>query len=326
MKIAHISDIHCDSTKGSYKKIENVLKSIKNKKVDHVVITGDLSSKGLEAEFAMVNELFNKYGLDSSDKLTVIPGNHDMFPELFNEEDWEEKIEETCLEELPQLLKKAFRIISNYRNYSRGNYYSSINRFYHNYKYTLENIISLGPNKYPFPFIKLLENDIALICIDSNKVYPTMQVSFFDVIESLGRMIWGDRDWIDESFDYSDNPICCNGWIEIKDIKKVFAHPSLRGKKKVVLLHHYLYKLEEVLEYQTESFGYYMRIWPRSLNAFLEHIKKQKVDVVLHGHWHISETYKHGNIRIVNSGDSIHTGWHLIDFTKPNLRVQKVIS
>lgn len=46
--------------------------------IDHVVVTGDLSNLALESEFDRARALFERMGLDAS-RLTVVPGNHDVY-------------------------------------------------------------------------------------------------------------------------------------------------------------------------------------------------------------------------------------------------------
>ncbi len=47
--------------------------------VDHVVITGDLTNLALEGEYELARELIERdLGLDTS-RVTVVPGNHDMY-------------------------------------------------------------------------------------------------------------------------------------------------------------------------------------------------------------------------------------------------------
>lgn len=47
--------------------------------VDHVIITGDLAHCGLEAEFMEMRAILEVTGWWGTEKLTVVPGNHDRF-------------------------------------------------------------------------------------------------------------------------------------------------------------------------------------------------------------------------------------------------------
>lgn len=104
MKIAHLSDLHLLSLEGvppwrflnkrltgwlnlRFKRhsvhraeyVRAIAHEIARLDVDHVVVTGDLTNLALEPEFAMARELFERdLGLDAS-RVTVVPGNHDLY-------------------------------------------------------------------------------------------------------------------------------------------------------------------------------------------------------------------------------------------------------
>lgn len=103
MRIAHISDIHLLSLKGSrwldflskrwigglnlltsrsrhYQAaiFEAMVEDLNRAQVDHVVVTGDITNVALEAEFAFAREKFDLIELGPSG-VTVIPGNHDAY-------------------------------------------------------------------------------------------------------------------------------------------------------------------------------------------------------------------------------------------------------
>ena len=54
---------------------------------DHIVITGDITSNGDARDLRTVRRLFESLGIMASSKLTVIPGNHDLYggPHLADE-------------------------------------------------------------------------------------------------------------------------------------------------------------------------------------------------------------------------------------------------
>jgi 3',5'-cyclic AMP phosphodiesterase CpdA len=104
MRIAHFSDLHLLSLdgvpmrrfinkrltgwinlrlkRGSIHKAEYVraiAREIARAKVDHVIITGDLTNLALESEFELARDVIeNDLGLDPAD-VTVVPGNHDLY-------------------------------------------------------------------------------------------------------------------------------------------------------------------------------------------------------------------------------------------------------
>ncbi len=104
MRIAHFSDLHLLSLEGvpmwrflnkrltgwanlrfkrghihraSY--VRAIAGEIARAKVDHVVVTGDLTNLALEPEFELARSLLrDDLGLDPS-RVTVVPGNHDLY-------------------------------------------------------------------------------------------------------------------------------------------------------------------------------------------------------------------------------------------------------
>lgn len=104
MRIAHFSDLHVLSLEGvephrflnkritGYANlrlkrghvhhprfVRAIAREIRRSKVDHVVITGDLTNLALDEEFAAVRELLDdELGLAAGD-LSIVPGNHDLY-------------------------------------------------------------------------------------------------------------------------------------------------------------------------------------------------------------------------------------------------------
>jgi 3',5'-cyclic AMP phosphodiesterase CpdA len=104
MRIAHFSDLHLLSLEGvppwrflnkrltgwvnlrlkrghvhkaSY--VRAIAREIANSKIDHVVVTGDLTNLALEPEFELAREVLQKeLGIDPA-RVTVVPGNHDLY-------------------------------------------------------------------------------------------------------------------------------------------------------------------------------------------------------------------------------------------------------
>ncbi len=104
MRIAHLSDPHIlDLTgidnarlllnkrftgwvniklhRGSVHKrqvVESMMDDIRAQKIDHVVITGDITNLALEPEFELAREVFARLGL-APEHVSIIPGNHDVY-------------------------------------------------------------------------------------------------------------------------------------------------------------------------------------------------------------------------------------------------------
>ena len=92
MRIAHISDIHCNFGTDFNKKIYEKAVSILNKiDTDLIFISGDLTTDGLLPEYELAKEKLKEI----KGKQAIIPGNHDernlgwkLFPEFFGDTDF----------------------------------------------------------------------------------------------------------------------------------------------------------------------------------------------------------------------------------------------
>ncbi|WP_224249460.1 metallophosphoesterase family protein [Hyalangium gracile] len=74
-KLAHLSDLHLDLSPSSDSAARALVATLLAERVDHVVVTGDLTHQGASAEFRRFREIFSPL-LDTA-RLTFIPGNHD---------------------------------------------------------------------------------------------------------------------------------------------------------------------------------------------------------------------------------------------------------
>jgi Icc protein len=79
--IAHISDLHLNSfyNDSIFKLSSYLLKYISEQKVDHLIITGDITDNASEKDLELFRRILVKYGFINGDKLSIIPGNHDIF-------------------------------------------------------------------------------------------------------------------------------------------------------------------------------------------------------------------------------------------------------
>jgi 3',5'-cyclic AMP phosphodiesterase CpdA len=92
MKIAHISDIHCNlGTDFNEKVFEKAIKMVNKINPDLVFISGDLTTDGLLSEYDLAKEKIKEINV----KPAVVPGNHDernlgfkLFREVFGETDF----------------------------------------------------------------------------------------------------------------------------------------------------------------------------------------------------------------------------------------------
>lgn len=73
--LAHLSDLHLDLSPTSDAAATALVETLLAERVDHVVVTGDLTHRGAKAEFHRFQEIFAP--LIETERLTFIPGNHD---------------------------------------------------------------------------------------------------------------------------------------------------------------------------------------------------------------------------------------------------------
>jgi 3',5'-cyclic-AMP phosphodiesterase len=100
MRIAHLSDVHLIAARSSRrtyglrsravrfgrtndpalrgKRLATALRAVKEHGADHLVVSGDLTELGDEAEYELFGEILADSGIDA-DRITLIPGNHDAY-------------------------------------------------------------------------------------------------------------------------------------------------------------------------------------------------------------------------------------------------------
>jgi 3',5'-cyclic-AMP phosphodiesterase len=81
MKIAHISDIHLDSQENPecLTDIDMLLSELLRSGHDHIVLTGDIVDVANFDDLYRLREIFESHGILNWEKVTIIPGNHDIF-------------------------------------------------------------------------------------------------------------------------------------------------------------------------------------------------------------------------------------------------------
>lgn len=101
MRIAHISDIHCNfGTDFNEQMYNKAVKQVNTSDADLVFVSGDLTTWGLLSEYALAQEQLKAI----NPRLTIVPGNHDernlgykLFPEFFGETDFIHRFDELNL-------------------------------------------------------------------------------------------------------------------------------------------------------------------------------------------------------------------------------------
>jgi Icc protein len=132
-RLVHISDPHLSRQfyREHLKSFKLLLKSILAAGCDHLVITGDIVSTGEEEDYFLAREILGTLDLLDSARLTVVPGNHDIFGGPHRAVD---------VLSFPQYIRNV--------DYSRH-----LELFQIVFGETLENVVSYGRDSI-FPFVK----------------------------------------------------------------------------------------------------------------------------------------------------------------------------
>jgi Icc protein len=132
-RLVHLSDPHLSRQfyREHMKSFKLLLKSILAEGFDHLVITGDLVSTGDEDDYYLAREILGNLGLLDANRLTVVPGNHDIFGGPHRAVD---------ILSFPQYIRSV-------------DYKRHLERFQLVFGETLGNVISYGQDSV-FPFVK----------------------------------------------------------------------------------------------------------------------------------------------------------------------------
>ncbi|MCX6135730.1 MAG: metallophosphoesterase [Ignavibacteriales bacterium] len=132
-RLVHISDPHLSRQfyREHLKSFKLLLKSILAAGCDHLVITGDIVSTGEEDDYYLAREILGTLDLLDSTRLTVVPGNHDIFGGPHRAVD---------VLSFPQYIRNV--------DYARH-----LDLFQIVFGETLENVVSYGSDSI-FPFVK----------------------------------------------------------------------------------------------------------------------------------------------------------------------------
>ena len=136
MKIAHISDLHLNSffKDSNLRVIKHLLKYILQQQADHIVITGDLVDNADPKDLETLRNLFRKFGLLESDRMSLVIGNHDIFGG-------------------PQTPEELFTFTEKCRSV---NYKKKVKEFGEYFSETFKNCIYQNEENV-FPFVKILD-------------------------------------------------------------------------------------------------------------------------------------------------------------------------
>ena len=286
MKLAHISDLHFGRSNENDKRINSLIEAINDFGVDHLAITGDLTAWGSQDQYESVIKVLKNHDFFSAERLTVIPGNHDLFSYLLS-------YFHTAWDLFKRLHKIPAAFIQSLK-FNMQKYNEELHRFYDFFSNAFSNAIQPETSQAPFPLAKLLDHDTTLITIDSNNAV-------------------GIR----------ENKAASNGKVNLDSLEKLLQDERLQGKKKILLMHHYLHHEEEIINTHGKSYSRFMKLNNRDEMTRL--LLAHGIDLVLHGHKHANAEYwiQGNNLRVVNGGGTYHGPfWNLIEITSDDIKVE----
>ena len=155
MKIAHVSDLHIDAVnkKDNYPRALHLFEYINDTKYDHIFITGDITENGDIESMELARKLFGKFGLLSTDKLSIVIGNHDIYGGVHLAED----------------------IINYPAKCRQTSFHKKVRQFGFYFREAFENTKQTGKNL--FPYIKELD-EIIITGFNSNSHYSILKNPF----------------------------------------------------------------------------------------------------------------------------------------------------
>ena len=156
MLIAHISDLHLNSffNDSIFKRIHFLLKHISEKKVDHLIITGDITDNASDKDLEIFRRMLNRFGFLSGEKVSMVIGNHDIFGGV----------------------QKAEDIFTFPDKCSTVNYKKRVNNFLSFFPEAFNNCYHLSQKDF-FPFAKRINNTL-IIGLNSVAEYSKLSNPF----------------------------------------------------------------------------------------------------------------------------------------------------
>jgi 3',5'-cyclic AMP phosphodiesterase CpdA len=275
MKIAHISDLHIGLSPGHDQQVARKVALLAESGIDHLIITGDLTQSGQQSEYQTMVDILNRHGFQAADRLTVIPGNHDLFRFFFRDFQY--------LHDFRKKLHRVPKTAMDIYNYDWKRYENDLTLFNSYFGPALQGTLyNTDCHTCGYPYIKLVGERIALIALESNHILPQIK----------------------------RNSVCSNGYVDPEKTRRILAHKVLKDKIKVVLMHHHLVPETEVRRRDGKWLAATIKLVNRE--EIIEILTRNRIDLILHGHYHHHEQYllDDRSLSVVNNGDN--RGWSVI--------------
>lgn len=263
MKIAHISDLHLNTyySNSHLREIRSLLKYCNDEGVNHLIITGDLTDNASEVNLNILRKSLIYFGYESSNKLSLVIGNHDIFGGI----------------------QKAEEIFSFPDKCKKTDYNAKIRSFNQIFGNAFSELIYQGKSN-SYPYAKIL-GDALIIGINSNAEYSSFS-----------------------------NPFASNGEVSLDqftETAKILNEYGYLVKYRIILIHHHFNKMKNISGFS--SSGLWQNIEKQTMklrkkSRLYTLFQEYKVDLILHGHLHITQHYEKRGLNFLNAGGSIKTG------------------
>jgi 3',5'-cyclic AMP phosphodiesterase CpdA len=305
LKVAHISDLHYNAATAH--RVASVIASARAVGVDHLIISGDLAASAHRDEFTALRQCLDAYGFIHSDSLTIVPGNHDIFGFIYQTFDHPDAVTGGVkdLHSFASTVRTLWRFRRQLLQYDRVAYSRDLIHFRSHFPHAFANHITVPGHAHGFPFAKLLPHDIVLVGVDTNHYLPK--------VANLVRMLRAAPSTL-RSRDISlmgENLSGSTGYVNIESLATLLEHPQVRHRRKLLVMHHYLYSDDAIGDAMTSAVMYEMRLANRQ--QVVQLLGDHRIDVVLHGHLHVTDQYRVGRARVVNGGGSLWNGMNILE-------------
>jgi Icc protein len=308
LRLAHISDLHYTEAKRA--RITALIGIIRRSGINHLIVTGDLTEDARAENLDQVRDILAGQGYSSSDTLTVIPGNHDLFGFIYQTFSGPRAVlgRIRSARDLVKTVKTLWRFRQRLLAYNDDAYQQDLCAFRTRFAATYENCLTVGDSRCGYPFVKLLPDNVALIGVDSNRYVPRS----YNILRVLGGTPNAIRTW--NLTPIGQNLSGSTGYLDYATTKGALEMPEIKDRRKIVVMHHYLYPFTEAEKRSSPLFAREMQLLNRDeiADLFISH----GVDLVLHGHWHIDDSYPLDGAlgpRALNGGGSLSSGFNRID-------------
>ncbi len=151
IKLAHFSDLHLSGRKDrkGLGRLDTLFSVLVENGCSHIIITGDLYNSTEPEDWASIRNLLEKKGLYSWDRVTIVPGNHDLIN-----------------------LEEEMRFY-NVLNPDNGSRVRRLRRKLDTFCSDFREIITGDESVAGFPYIKTLDyGDVSLALVMVNTVFP----------------------------------------------------------------------------------------------------------------------------------------------------------